>query len=305
MSIRRTIEQKDFSGDRKLKAKELEIKEKNYDSSGIDSIVLKIEETLKTEEQAKIERATREAIAQSEQEAQAREKIAPLEKEYREKQKQEKFCDGAKYYYALMHGKKGYSNWLENQRDAMVDTEKVWAKMAEEYEELAGKPWGGHVPKTEEEMREYWLKPEYSAKGMMKYTMLQLDGIGPVTGVTRGGVGRPEGLIREMQSYRKHMLSKEYLGHEATETERKAMDNACGFGEVAKGVGLAALESDDTRVAARALAFAQDIEPIHPDELERFQNELSRLDEPKREDFATEFISQRQALREAQKRKVD
>ncbi len=276
-------------------------KSETEESAGsFDDLVSDMKGALEDAEIKKIERATAERIAQEQRRLEIREQIAPLEARYQEMERQKDFFAGGRYYHALKGNKANYSRWLQEDRERMIREEEVYGQMAQWYKKISGENFGGHILQTREQMMAYWSKPEDSAEHMMEYDKARVTGKGQVTGKTREGVGSPEQLINEMKAYRDHMGSKEYHGREPKNYEKRIIDNVYGFHRVAQGTGLAALESGDIGVAAKALAFAQSVEEMSPEVLVRVKEGLSKLDGNKQREFVIAFESAREKPEEVQ-----
>lgn len=270
--------------------------EKDESKKGFEIFLQQLEKDLGIKSEA--DRIAVEAKRKSEGEAMA-EKQAEKEKAYKEiepmlkrlekMEQMEDYFKGGQWFYALKNNLTGFSDWLKKSRDNILEKNKITGYANEKYKEITGEDYFCSTSLSQKELEDLWNEVGYKSGDVMKQEQNSLKRVGPVTGKTRERVDTVEDLITEMENYRDYMTTEKYYGKKPAKYEVDIMDNVYGFQRVAQGMTLAALESGEINVAAKAMAFAQNIEEVSADILKQIETALSKLPETEQKNFILKF----------------
>lgn len=285
--------------------------EKTENAQNFDDLISETEKKLEIsgnkdlkENEDEVEERKKRVQEQSEKKAKAMECIEPLLKEFDHIRKQENFFEGGRYYHALKGNKKGYSEWVEADKERRIAEADINNEMKRQFAEIAGEEEARKqfivVYPTKEEMKASWSKKKDTTEHLMTDDRKSLAGSFYAISVIRRGakIREPEQLVKELKENRDYMKSEVYKGHTSEEYENRITDEVYGFHRVAQGFGLAALESGDIKIAAKSLSFAQSIEEMPRDVLDRFDEEFSELNDRQKGEFIIAFKREKEEIEE-------
>ncbi|MFA6464086.1 MAG: hypothetical protein WCV55_03725 [Candidatus Paceibacterota bacterium] len=259
------------------------------------------------------------------------ETIKPKLDQFMEMVNDQNIFDGKKTYFALKGNLEGYTGSEKEKRTQQFAINTLYEELANEYKEKTGGPlYISSIPmefrdnkynytdgtyqrlngKTEAEYMAGFdsFDREYPPAGLMR-----VDAQEAQTRLGKGSYGfnenspvisnTPEDYVDNLARLQAYVTSKGYHFHDpelsdpsvvVSESTKRIYSH--GFDTKAQGITLAAIESQDTTTAAKALAFAEKVQTMSPSTLQRLRSDLAALSSGKKQEFLSRFESEKLKL---------
>lgn len=202
---------------------------------------------------------------------------------------------GAQDYYALAEDKDGFTRWLKEYQEHAIRSNSLHKEMAEEFkeltggEELTGMRTVGWVP--EDALKATYERTNYVGEyERARSEILAREYKGSPN--LSGKVGRPDELVQATaESYKGSLREARKAQASGIPTEYVQKIRLVGEPHLRMyGIAVAALENNDTKVAAKALTLAERINPDVPKTvIERCKIELQKKDMATQQHFAASY----------------
>lgn len=197
------------------------------------------------------------------------ERVRNLLAQLRVLDKKRELFDGGRYYHALAGNLEGYKKWLGETRGLLYERARIMQDINEVHAKEVGGPYFKDPIPDDHALSEMFLEEGIEERDMQTDTRLLREFATRTGKFLDSHIDSPKSLIPGLHAYARHIEEKaahEYPGDSEARREARLriLDDELGLSRVARGIGQAALESEDYVIAGEAFGFAASLSPLPP-----------------------------------------